>query len=33
MKLADKFDNIIINDDLERAQKEVYDLVYSFLNL
>lgn len=33
MKLADKFDHIIINSDLERAQKEVYEIVKSFLNL
>jgi guanylate kinase len=32
MKLADKFDHIVINDKLERAQKEVYELVRSFLN-
>ncbi len=32
MKLADEFDHIVINNDLERAQKEVYELVRSFLN-
>jgi guanylate kinase len=32
MKLADQFDNIIINDILEKAEKEVYDIVNSFLN-
>ncbi len=32
MKLAEKFDHIVINDNLERAQKEVYELVRSFLN-
>lgn len=31
MKLADEFDHIVINDNLERAQKEVYELVKSFL--
>jgi hypothetical protein len=31
MKLAEKFDHIVINDNLERAQKEVYELVKSFL--
>lgn len=32
IKLADQFDNIVINDNLERAQNEVYNMVYSFLN-
>lgn len=32
MKLADKFDHIVINDNLERAQKEVYELARNFLN-
>jgi guanylate kinase len=32
MKLADNFDHIVINDKLDRAQKEVYELVKSFLN-
>lgn len=31
MKLADQFDNIVINDDLEQAKREVYNIVYSFL--
>ena len=31
MKLADNFDNIIINDNLERAQREVYNLISGFL--
>lgn len=31
MKLADNFDHIVINDNLERAQNEVYELVKSFL--
>ncbi len=31
MKLADNFDHIVINDKLDRAQKEVYELVKSFL--
>jgi guanylate kinase len=32
MKLADQFDHIVINDNLERAQNEVYKMVYSFIN-
>jgi len=32
MKLADEFDNIVINDNLEMAEKEVYDLVKGFLD-
>jgi len=31
MKLADRFDNIVINDRLEQAENEAYDLVYGFL--
>jgi guanylate kinase len=31
MKLADNFDHIIINDNLERAQNDVYEMVKSFL--
>lgn len=31
MKLADNFDHIVINDNLERTQDEVYELVKSFL--
>lgn len=31
MKLADNFDHIVINDNLERAQNEVYEIVKSFL--
>lgn len=31
MKLADQFDNIVVNDIIEEAQNEVYNLVYSFL--
>jgi guanylate kinase len=31
MKLADNFDHIVINDNLERAKDEVYELVKSFL--
>jgi guanylate kinase len=31
MKLADQFDNIVINDNLEMAEKEVYSLVSGFL--
>jgi guanylate kinase len=32
MKFADQFDHIIINDNLERAEGEVYNLVHNFLN-
>jgi guanylate kinase len=32
MKLTDKFDNIVMNKSLERAQDEVYKLVSGFLN-
>jgi len=31
MKLADNFDHIVINDNLERAKNEVYEMVKSFL--
>lgn len=31
MKLANQFDNIIINENLEQAKKEVYNIVYSFI--
>jgi len=31
MKLADQFDNIVVNDIIEKAQNDVYNLVYSFL--
>lgn len=30
--LADKFDHIVINNDLQQAEREVYELVTSFLN-
>jgi len=32
MKLADQFDNIVINDYLEQAENKVYNIVASFLN-
>lgn len=32
MKLAGQFDNIVINDNLEQAEGDVYDLASSFLN-
>lgn len=32
MTLADQFDNIVINDRLEQAENEVYNIVYSFIN-
>jgi guanylate kinase len=32
MKQADQFDNIIINDNLEQAQNDVYNIVNSFIN-
>lgn len=31
MKLADSFDQIVVNDVLEKAQEEVYELVNNFL--
>lgn len=31
MKLADEFDNIVINDNLEEAEEEVYELMSGFL--
>lgn len=31
MKLADRFDHIAVNDNLEIAQREVYEIVKSFL--
>jgi guanylate kinase len=31
MRLADQFDNIVINDNLEQAKKEVYNIVNIFL--
>jgi guanylate kinase len=31
MKLADQFDNIVLNDNLEQAQNDVYNIVYSFI--
>jgi guanylate kinase len=31
MKLADKFDNIVVNDRLEQAENDVYNIVKSFL--
>jgi guanylate kinase len=33
MKLANQFDHLIINDNLKRAQNEVYEVVMSFLNI
>jgi guanylate kinase len=32
IKLADRFDHIVVNDNLEVAQREVYEMVKSFLN-
>jgi guanylate kinase len=32
MKLADRFDHIVINDILEQAQDEAYEMVKSFLS-
>ena len=32
MKLAGNFDHIVINDNLERAQNEAYQMVKSFVN-
>jgi guanylate kinase len=33
MKLAGKFDNILINDNLEQAEKDLYNIVNSFLGI
>ncbi|HOW40990.1 MAG TPA: guanylate kinase, partial [Bacteroidales bacterium] len=30
--LAESFDKIVINDNLEHAKKEAYNLIYNFLN-
>jgi guanylate kinase len=32
LKLADSFDNIVANNNLEEAENEVYKLVTGFLN-
>ena len=32
MKLADQFDNIVVNDRLEEAESDVYRIVFSFIN-
>jgi guanylate kinase len=32
MRLADQFDNIVINDNLQQAENDVYKLVNGFLN-
>ncbi|MBN1108852.1 MAG: guanylate kinase [Bacteroidales bacterium] len=32
MKLASGFDHTVINDNLERAEEEVFNIVYTFLN-
>ncbi|MCU0460566.1 MAG: guanylate kinase [Bacteroidales bacterium] len=32
MKLADQFDNIVVNDRLEQAENDVYNIVFSFIN-
>ena len=31
MKEAEKFDHIVVNDNLDKAQKEVYDIVFNFI--
>ena len=31
MRLADQFDHIVINDRLEQAQKEIYEIIKSFI--
>ncbi len=31
MKLADQFDNIVVNDNLQQAESEVYSIVKSFI--
>lgn len=32
MKSAEKFDHVVINDNLEKAQEEAYKLIYNFIN-
>lgn len=32
MKLANQFDNIVINERLEQAENDVYNIVFSFIN-
>lgn len=32
MKLSDRFDHIVINDMLEKAEKEVYDIIRNFID-
>lgn len=32
MKMADQFDSIVVNDNLEQAENEVYEIVNGFLN-
>jgi guanylate kinase len=31
IKLADKFDHIVINENLEVAQEEIFEIVKSFI--
>ena len=31
LSYADKFDHVIINDDLQKAEKEAYELISSFI--
>lgn len=33
MTFAPKFDHVVVNDDLEKAEKETYELVKKFLQL
>lgn len=32
LKFADKFDVVIVNDDLERAETETYNVIYHYIN-
>ena len=33
MTFAPKFDHVVVNDDLEKAEEETYELVKKFLQL
>jgi len=32
IKLADSFDHIVVNDDLEKAEKEIYGIIKNFIS-
>ena len=31
MKLADQFDNIVVNDNLQKAENDIYRIVIGFI--